>query len=94
MRMIDLALHLSFHFHKRHYCTSLIAPAIIHSLDNSSSGNFSNGYLFQGPFVAAFAQSNEGDVSPNTRGPHCINSGRPCDIITSTCDGKVIPEWC
>jgi len=26
-------------------------------------------------FVAAFAQSNEGDVSPNTRGPHCIDTG-------------------
>ena len=24
-----------------------------------------------GPFVAAFAQTNEGDVSPNTKGPHC-----------------------
>ena len=43
----------------------------------------------QGPFVAAFAQSNEGDVSPNTKGPHCLDSGIPCDILHSTCHGKV-----
>ena len=43
----------------------------------------------QGPFVAAFAQSNEGDVSPNTKGPHCLDSGVPCDILHSTCHGKV-----
>ena len=29
----------------------------------------------QGEFVAAFAQSNEGDVSPNTNGPHCVDTG-------------------
>nr|CAB3223352.1 neutral ceramidase [Phallusia mammillata] len=40
-------------------------------------------------FVAAFAQSNEGDVSPNTRGPHCIDTGLPCDNLHSTCNGKV-----
>lgn len=39
-------------------------------------------------FVAAFAQSNEGDVSPNTRGPHCLDTGEPCDIEHSTCNGK------
>ena len=39
--------------------------------------------------MAAFAQSNEGDVSPNTKGPHCINTRKPCDFVTSTCDGKV-----
>lgn len=42
----------------------------------------------QGEFVAAFAQSNEGDVSPNTKGPHCLDTGKPCDILHSTCDGK------
>ena len=26
-------------------------------------------------FVGAFAQSNEGDVSPNINGPHCIDTG-------------------
>uniref|UniRef100_A0A2P2I6J2 Neutral ceramidase n=1 Tax=Hirondellea gigas TaxID=1518452 RepID=A0A2P2I6J2_9CRUS len=43
----------------------------------------------QGKFVAAFAQANCGDVSPNTKGPVCQNTGEPCDILTSTCDGKV-----
>lgn len=43
----------------------------------------------QGSFVAAFAQSNCGDVSPNTKGPKCIDTGLPCDMETSTCDGRV-----
>ncbi|KAM7542913.1 hypothetical protein Aperf_G00000018721 [Anoplocephala perfoliata] len=41
-------------------------------------------------FVAAFAQANEGDVSPNSRGASCIDTGAPCNPLTSTCsDGKV-----
>ena len=43
----------------------------------------------QGKFVGAFAQSNEGDVSPNTKGPHCIDTGEKCDFNHSTCNGKV-----
>lgn len=39
----------------------------------------------KGKFVAIFAQANEGDVSPNTMGPRCVDSGLPCDPITSTC---------
>lgn len=39
----------------------------------------------QGPFVAAFSSSNLGDVSPNTKGPHCINTGESCDNINSSC---------
>ncbi|XP_043843070.1 neutral ceramidase isoform X3 [Dromiciops gliroides] len=39
----------------------------------------------QGPFVAAFASSNLGDVSPNTLGPHCINTGESCDNFNSFC---------
>ncbi|GCB60270.1 hypothetical protein scyTo_0014138 [Scyliorhinus torazame] len=39
----------------------------------------------QGPFVAAFASSNLGDVSSNTRGPHCVNTGETCDNPDSTC---------
>ena len=46
-------------------------------------------YFSQGDFVAAFAQSNEGDVSPNTKGPHCLDTGLPCDFNHSTCNGKV-----
>ncbi|CAG5114790.1 unnamed protein product, partial [Candidula unifasciata] len=47
-----------------------------------------DGLPVQGSFVAAFAQSNLGDVSPNTRGPHCLDTGLPCDKETSTCNGK------
>ncbi|XP_021094772.1 neutral ceramidase isoform X2 [Heterocephalus glaber] len=44
------------------------------------------GYLpGQGPFVAAFASSLLGDVSPNILGPHCINTGESCDNANSTC---------
>ncbi|KAM6184823.1 neutral ceramidase [Rhynchocyon petersi] len=44
------------------------------------------GYLpGEGPYVAAFASSNLGDVSPNTLGPHCINTGESCDNINSSC---------
>ncbi|PRP89134.1 hypothetical protein PROFUN_01854 [Planoprotostelium fungivorum] len=39
-----------------------------------------------GPFVAAFAQSNEGDVSPNTKGATCPD-GTPCESVHSTCGG-------
>ncbi|XP_028915124.1 putative neutral ceramidase C [Ornithorhynchus anatinus] len=39
----------------------------------------------QGPFVAAFASSNLGDVSPNTKGPHCINTGESCDNPNNAC---------
>ena len=42
----------------------------------------------RGEFVAAFAQSNLGDVSPNTKGPHCLDTGETCDILTSTCGGR------
>lgn len=45
--------------------------------------------ISQGDFVAAFGQSNEGDVSPNTKGPHCLDTGLPCDFNHSTCNGKV-----
>ncbi|XP_070707984.1 neutral ceramidase [Pempheris klunzingeri] len=39
----------------------------------------------QGGFVAGFSSSNLGDVSPNTRGPHCVNSGLSCDYLNSSC---------
>ncbi|XP_023600762.1 putative neutral ceramidase C isoform X2 [Myotis lucifugus] len=39
----------------------------------------------QGPFVAAFASSNLGDVSPNILGPRCANTGESCDNANSTC---------
>lgn len=43
---------------------------------------------FQGSFVAAFASSNLGDVSPNTKGPRCINTGEVCEDVSSTCKGE------
>jgi neutral ceramidase len=42
----------------------------------------------QGGFVSAFAATNLGDVSPNTLGPHCQDTGLPCDFNTSTCNGR------
>merc|ERR1711970_1697709 len=39
-------------------------------------------------FVADFASTNLGDVSPNTMGPRCIDTGLPCDTEHSTCDGR------
>jgi neutral ceramidase len=41
-----------------------------------------------GPFVAAFASTNLGDVSPNTAGAKCIDTGLPCDGTSSTCNGR------
>lgn len=48
----------------------------------------------KGKFVAIFAQANEGDVSPNTRGPRCIDTGLPCDMATSTCGNPPRNEKC
>jgi len=41
-----------------------------------------------GSVVTGFASTNLGDVSPNTEGAHCTDTGEPCDPITSTCNGK------
>ncbi|CAO3627629.1 unnamed protein product [Mucor fragilis] len=38
-----------------------------------------HGKYGNGQFVAAFAQSNEGDVSPNTLGAYCTGTDMPCD---------------
>ncbi|EFJ12355.1 hypothetical protein SELMODRAFT_269142 [Selaginella moellendorffii] len=40
------------------------------------------------PFIAAFSQSNEGDVSPNTLGAFCADSTVACEFNHSTCDGR------
>ncbi|XP_017756757.1 PREDICTED: neutral ceramidase isoform X2 [Eufriesea mexicana] len=47
----------------------------------------SDSLVGKGPFVAAFASSNLGDVSPNTRGPKCEFSGSTCSE-QYTCPGK------
>ncbi|ODN01049.1 Neutral ceramidase B [Orchesella cincta] len=41
----------------------------------------------KGEFVAAFASSNLGDVSPNIMGAKCIDTGLPCDFEHSSCGG-------
>ena len=53
-----------------------------------------------GKYIAAFASTNLGDVSPNTQGPVCHsgpNEGQPCDFVSSTCKddkGKDKNEAC
>ncbi|XP_070539276.1 putative neutral ceramidase C [Ptychodera flava] len=44
----------------------------------------------KGSFVAAFAQSNNGDVTPNIKDPHCLDAGEgsECDYQTSSCPGQ------
>ena len=39
--------------------------------------------------MAAFVNGHLGDVSPNTEGPRCIDTGLVCDVATSTCGGQV-----
>ncbi|XP_001606211.2 neutral ceramidase isoform X1 [Nasonia vitripennis] len=46
-----------------------------------------NAMVGKGDFVAAFASTNLGDVSPNTRGPKCEFSGQHC-TVQYTCPGK------
>lgn len=43
-------------------------------------------------FVAAFSQSNAGDVSPNIDGARCENTGEPCDGSKNSCNGR--PNLC
>ena len=38
--------------------------------------------------VTGFSQANVGDVSPNTLGPVCQDTGLPCKYEDSTCDGR------
>lgn len=41
-----------------------------------------------GQFIAGFATTNLGDVSPNTNGAKCIDTGLACDGKSSSCNGK------
>lgn len=43
--------------------------------------------LFFDAIAERFFPSNEGDVSPNTKGPHCPD-GTPCETVHSTCGGR------
>ena len=42
----------------------------------------------KGAFVGAFAATNLGDVSPNINGSFCMDTGLPCEMEHSTCNGK------
>ncbi|XP_064644788.1 uncharacterized protein LOC135498445 [Lineus longissimus] len=79
------------------HCTSMNNTNSLISADNKGHASYlfekeMNGGTFlpdgSDTFVAAFAQSNEGDVSPNTRGAHCQDTGLPCSMNHSTCNGK------
>lgn len=50
--------------------------------------NTAGGLPGSSAFLAAFAATNLGDVSPNTQGARCQDTGAPCDRIKSTCNGK------
>ncbi|XKL62114.1 hypothetical protein PGB90_001947 [Kerria lacca] len=50
--------------------------------------NRKHNLIGKGPFVAAFASSNLGDVSPNIVGPRCQITGVECDMHTSKCPGN------
>ena len=52
-----------------------------------SGGGYTN-RSSEDAFVAGFAQSNSGDVSPNTGGAFCSDTQKPCEISTSTCGGR------
>lgn len=58
---------------------------LFNTLARSSSSSSSR------PFVAAFANSNLGDVSPNIKGARCQDTGLRCDYVTSSCsDGTAL----
>lgn len=58
------------------------------SLDKSLDAKIRVRKASKRKFVSAFCQSNCGDVSPNTLGAFCIDTGLPCDFNHSTCNGK------
>ncbi|XP_021344263.1 putative neutral ceramidase C, partial [Mizuhopecten yessoensis] len=76
------------------HCTSMNNTNGLVSSDNKGYASqlmektFNKDFPGSGTFVAAFAQANEGDVSPNTAGPKCLDTGNPCDNATSTCNGR------
>lgn len=63
--------------------------SLLHPLTTRFDKDMNTGSLpGKGPFVAAFPNANQGDVSPNTKGPHCLDTGLSCDNPHSTCNGK------
>ena len=45
--------------------------------------------ILKGSFIAAFGSTNLGDVSPNTNGAKCLDTGLPCDFVASSCNNRV-----
>ncbi|KAK9767428.1 hypothetical protein K7432_002787 [Basidiobolus ranarum] len=78
------------------HCTSMNNENLLISGDNKGYASYAlekeiNGediLTGTGKFVAGFAQSNMGDVSPNTQGPRCLDTGLPCDYKSSTCNDR------
>lgn len=74
--------------------TSMNNTNVLISGDNKGYASYLAERHFNGPdvlpgkgdFVAAFASTNLGDVSPNTDGAKCIDTGLPCEPYTSTCN--------
>eukprot|EP00057_Strongylocentrotus_purpuratus_P028680 XP_011683154.1 PREDICTED: neutral ceramidase-like [Strongylocentrotus purpuratus] len=58
------------------------------SSDNKGYASYLAEKEFGPGFVAAFPNSNQGDVSPNLDGPKCVDTGEPCEMETSTCNGR------
>lgn len=54
-------------------------------LEKANNGKADPG---KGDYVAAFAATSLGDVSPNTMGAKCLDTGLPCNGETSTCNGR------
>eukprot|EP01133_Synstelium_polycarpum_P015946 gene15946-18959_t len=77
------------------HCTSMNNTNHLISGDNKGYASYmweknvngNSSFPGTGPFIAAFGQSNEGDVSPNTNGATCPD-GTPCSLGDSTCGGK------
>jgi neutral ceramidase len=61
-----------------------------YQMEQKLNGNRNDSTILpgQGDFVAAFASTNLGDVSPNTAGPRCLDTGLSCDGEASTCQGR------
>lgn len=68
-----------------HVCSPKGKPQGMSAIAASHRNPSDHVSILQGSFVAAFASSNLGDVSPNTKGPFCVNTGESCDNPQSTC---------
>ncbi|KAK3276091.1 hypothetical protein CYMTET_15820 [Cymbomonas tetramitiformis] len=75
------------------HCTSLPVENKLISSDNKGAAALMMESSHQpatnrSQFVAAFGQANPGDISPNTLGAFCTDTGLPCQKEKSTCNGR------